>query len=63
MPKLVNALLDWSPVRLTGKYQIIMPEEAFIMVESSDNLPIRDLYTLDNRDRDDRFHLDMVKEP
>ncbi len=56
-------MVDRSEVNLKVKNKTLNPKEVFLLISTGNELPLRDLYTLDDPDKDDSFHLDIVKEP
>ncbi len=60
---LVEALLNNSPAHLDNKKCPMVPNNAFVLVSNENDFPIRDLYLLNQQEKDESFPLDMVKEP
>ncbi len=63
MSIIVQALLEQKNIKLPSKNKIIKARDAFVLVGTNNNFPVRDLYMLDQQDRDNTLHLGMVKEP
>ncbi len=56
-------MIEGSEVNLTAKNMTLKAEEVFLLLNTGNELPLRDLYTIGDQDKDDSFHLDIVKEP
>ncbi len=62
MTSIVFALVDGSQHELHVKNRTVSLEDAFVLVNNLDKVPVRDLFGLDDQAKDDSFHLDSVKE-